>query len=209
MGASADPSTSPSLLRQLRDPAHREQAWQAFLDRYGPLIYGWCRRAGLQHADAEEVSSRVRSRLVEAMRTFTYDPARRFRGWLKTVVDNTVRSFWRELTHNPGARGSGASAVQETLEQIEAAGAVDELILRLDDRLEDDLEVAYQIMARVRERVKPRTWQAFWDTTMGQEPAMQVATRLGMTVAAVYVAKNRVGNMLRDEVAKLPSRHQT
>jgi RNA polymerase sigma-70 factor (ECF subfamily) len=133
-----------------------------------------------------------------------YDPARRFRGWLKTVVDNTVRSFWREMAHGPGARGSGTSAVQETLEQV----AVDDLIVELDNSLEEDLEKAHQVMARVQERVKVRTWKAFWHTAMGREPAAQVAARLGMTVAAVYVAKNRVGTMLREEAARLRGRTQ-
>src|SRR5262245_64439447 len=80
--------TSPTLLRELGDPDHRDVAWRTFLQRYQPLIYRWSRRKGLNHDDAEEVRDRVLSKLVTALRDFDYDPARRFRGWLKTVVEN-------------------------------------------------------------------------------------------------------------------------
>ena len=56
-------------------------------------------------------------------------------GWLKTVVVRTVRSHWRDVQRRPGARGSGGSAVQLDLEQIEAPDAVDALVRELDDGL--------------------------------------------------------------------------
>src|SRR5262245_4880071 len=125
MVSSEGPSTSPTLLRQLWKAKNNEGAWRTFLERYGPLIYAWCRQLGLQHADAEEVSAVVRSKLATAMRTFEYDPMQRFRGWLKTVVDNAVRDLWEEWKHRPGARGSGDTAVQALLERAEAPGDVD------------------------------------------------------------------------------------
>ena len=35
--------TGSVLLLLLSDPAN-PQFWDAFVDRYGPKIYGWCRR---------------------------------------------------------------------------------------------------------------------------------------------------------------------
>src|SRR5438552_1018276 len=99
--------TSAALLRELEDPDHREAAWRTFLTRYQPLIYRWSCRTGLSHHDAEEVTARVLSKLVTALRDFVYDPAGRFRGWLKRVVENEVRSFYRQRARRPGDRGSG------------------------------------------------------------------------------------------------------
>src|SRR5262249_56693266 len=82
--------TSPTLLRDLGDPAHREAAWRTFLQRYQPLIYGWSRRQGLNHDDAEEVSAAVLSELVTALPGFVYDPARRLRAWLNKLVTHEV-----------------------------------------------------------------------------------------------------------------------
>ena len=34
-------------------------AWRQFLRLYGPVVYGWCRHAGLQPADATDVGQEV------------------------------------------------------------------------------------------------------------------------------------------------------
>jgi hypothetical protein len=47
--------TSPSLLLRLRDPADAG-SWQTFIDVYLPLVYGHCRKRGLQDADATDVA---------------------------------------------------------------------------------------------------------------------------------------------------------
>ena len=48
-----DPLTRPSLLIRVRDPADAD-AWRQFLDLYGPLVYRFARKRGLQDADAAE-----------------------------------------------------------------------------------------------------------------------------------------------------------
>jgi RNA polymerase sigma-70 factor (ECF subfamily) len=198
-----DPVTSATLLRHLRDPDNNEEAWRTFLGAYNPLIFRWCRRVGLNSTDAEDVSAAVLCKLAQALRNFSYDPAHRFRGWLKTVVENAVRNYWRELEHRPGARGNGDSAVQHKLEQLQTPAEIEDLVRELDDSLSGEVQRAQQIAARVRERVKPVTWDAFWRTAIEERPAAEVAAQLGLTVTSVYVAKNRVGKLLRVEAAKL------
>jgi RNA polymerase sigma-70 factor (ECF subfamily) len=117
------------------------------------------------------------------------------------VVENAVRSFWRELQRRPGIRGSGDSAVQDILAQTETRADVDELVQELDDSFAREQRRGRQIADRVRERVEPHTWQAFWRTAILEQSATEVAAQLRMTTAAVYVAKNRVGKMLRKEAA--------
>jgi RNA polymerase sigma-70 factor (ECF subfamily) len=190
-------STNPVLLRKLWNQDNDEDAWREFLNRYRPLIEGWCRRAGLDAADAEEVTGNVLCQLARAMRTFTYDPAQRFRSWLKTVVVNAVRHFRRVMAQRPGARAGGGQAVTDLLEQALAHGDFNGLVQDLDDSLQSDLQEASLIAARVQERVEPHNWQAFWLTAIEGRPAMEVARELHMTPTAVYVAKNRVGKMLR------------
>jgi RNA polymerase sigma-70 factor (ECF subfamily) len=195
--------TSPSLLRHLGDPNHREAAWRTFLQRYQPLISGWCRRTGLTHDDAEEVTAAVLSRLVTTLRDFVYDPAHRFRGWLKTLVENEVRCLYRQRARRPGDRGSGHPLVHLRLAQLQVPDVIDELVEQLDDTLTRDLRDAEEVTRRVQSRVEPATWQAFWLTAVGKESGRDVADRLGLTVAAVYMAKRRVGQMLRAEAERL------
>jgi RNA polymerase sigma factor (sigma-70 family) len=196
-------STSPTLLQELTKPDNNEAAWRTFVGRYQPMIRGWCRRRGLTHDQAEDVCATVLAQLVTALRRFVYDPARRFRGWLKTVVDNEMRALWRRAARHPGDRGSGDPWVHRSLEQVAALGGFGELFEELDQELDRDLRLAQQVTARVRARVQEQTWRAFWLTAIGKEPAADVAKRLQMTVAAVYMAKQRVGRMLHEEGGKL------
>ena len=195
--------TSPTLLHDLGDPGHREAAWRAFLRRYQPLIYRWSRRTGLSHDDAEDISAAVLCKLVTALREFVYDPAHRFRGWLKTLVENEVRGLYRQRARRRGDQGSGHPLAHRQLDELPAADPVAELVNQLDDTLARDLRDAEEVTRRVQARVQPGTWQAFWLTTVGGESGRAVAARLGLTVAAVYVAKRRVSQMLRDEAERL------
>jgi RNA polymerase sigma-70 factor (ECF subfamily) len=194
--------TSPTLLRDLGDPDQREAAWRAFLQRYQPLIYLWSRRTGLNHGDAEDISAAVLSKLVTALRDFVYDPAHRFRGWLKTVVGNEVRSLYRQRARRPGDRGSGHPLVHRKLAELPTP-PIAELVEQLDNTLARDLHDAEEVTRRVQGRVETHTWQAFWLTAVREESGRDVAGQLGMTVAAVYMAKRRVGQMLRAEAERL------
>ena len=71
------------------------ESWAAFVDLYGPLVFGHCRKRGLQHQDAEDVTQRVFAQVAQSIRGFQYDPAVwRFRDWLGTVVRNAVNGGW-------------------------------------------------------------------------------------------------------------------
>src|SRR5262245_6818045 len=70
--------THASLLMRLRQSDQDQAAWNAFVDRYGPQIFAWCRHWGLQDTDAEDVTQTVLLKLAEKLRGFEYDPSRRF-----------------------------------------------------------------------------------------------------------------------------------
>jgi RNA polymerase sigma-70 factor (ECF subfamily) len=197
------PATNPTLLIELGLPDTREAAWRTFLDRYQSSLYRWCRRWNLQHADAEEVSSRVLTNLARALPTFRYDPAQRFRAWLKTVVDNAVRNYLREAARRPGGKGSGDDQVLKRLESLEVDVAIHPLVEELNEDLERESQAAHLIATLVRQRVAPHTWEAYWSTVIQGEPVQEVADRLGMSLATVYVARSRVGKMLRAEARRL------
>jgi RNA polymerase sigma-70 factor (ECF subfamily) len=168
-----------------------QAAWAEFLRRYGTRIHGWCRRWGIQEADAQDVSQDVLLKLVRAMQTFRYDPAQRFRGWLKTVAHHA----WQDL-----ARGR----------RVVAAGGDDPLqLLAARDDLAAGVEAAYEqellerALERVRSRVRPQTWDAFRLTALEGVPGAEAAARLGMPVTSVYKAKSNVQKLLEAEVREL------
>jgi RNA polymerase sigma-70 factor (ECF subfamily) len=196
MDSTSGARTSPSLLGRLRQSPADESAWGEFVDRYGPRIFAWCRHWRLQEADAQDVTQAVLVRLAQKMRSFDYDPTRSFRAWLKTLT----RHAWDDLrqSHQRHAPGTGDSQVQEQLHALEAR---DDLVARLQE--EFDQELLEEAMVRVRLRVQPHTWAAFRLTAQEGLSGVEAADRLGIKVATVFVARNKVQNMLREEIRRL------
>src|SRR5262245_44809599 len=111
---STPPRTSASLLGRLRQGSADQTAWSEFVKRYAPQLYRWCKRWNLQDEDAQDVAQTVLVKLAEKMRTFEYDPSRRFRAYLKTLVHYALCDFL-EARKRPGT-GTGESDVRHLLE---------------------------------------------------------------------------------------------
>jgi RNA polymerase sigma-70 factor (ECF subfamily) len=188
--------TRVSLLGRLRREPFDEGAWREFVHHYGPKVHGWCRRWGLQEADAQDVTQDVLLKLADKLKTFAYDPARSFRGWLKTLAHHAWSDFLKGRDR-PG-QGSGDS---EVLGRLATVAARDDLVRGLEEQF--DHELLEEASCRVRLRVAPPTWEAFRLTAVEGLPGALAAQRTGLQVGQVYVAKHRVEKMLRDEIQKL------
>jgi RNA polymerase sigma factor (sigma-70 family) len=191
------PRTSLTLLGRLRRESVDQETWREFVHRYGPLIYRWCRKWKLQEADAQDVTQAVLAKLVLKMRTFEYDPAQRFRSYLKTLTHYAWCDFL-ESRRRAGGAGSGDTQVLEALHTVEAR---DDLLAHLNEQF--DHEVLQEAMARVQKRVEPRTWDAFCLTALEGLSGATAAERLAMKVGTVFKAKSKVQKMLQGEIAKL------
>jgi RNA polymerase sigma-70 factor (ECF subfamily) len=191
------PLTRVTLLNRIKDGADAD-AWHEFVHLYGPVVYGFARKRGLQDADAADLMQEVLRSVARNAGRMDYDPKRgTFRGWLYTVTRNKIYNFLNGQKNRP--RGTGDSAAQERLDAIAD---------RDDDR-DDDWELEYQrrlsaqAMELVQDEFQPNTWQAFWRTAVEGRPAQEVGGELKMTPGAVYVAKSRVLARLREEVQRL------
>ncbi len=178
------PQTQPSLLVRLRD-ARDERAWAQFVDVYAPLVYGYVRRRGLQDADAADLTQVVLRVVASAIQKLDYNPERgSFRGWLFTIVRTKLASF---LGRRPEVQGTGDTSTHRLLEAQPAPDAeVQAWETEYDQRL-----FAWAA-EQVRGQVRDATWQAFWQTAVEGKPGKEVAASLGMTLAAVRLAKSRV-----------------
>jgi RNA polymerase sigma-70 factor (ECF subfamily) len=196
MDAPSNPRTSVSLLARLRGQQIDQAAWAEFVQRYGPLVYHWCRHWNLQDADAQDITQAVLTKLVVKLQGFEYDAARSFRAYLKTLTAYA----WRDLLagRRRAGAGSGDSACLELLDTVEAR---DDLLRRLEQ--EFDREVLEEATKRIRERVAAHTWEAFRLTTHEGLSGADAAAQLGMRVFTVFKAKNKVLKMLQEEVARL------
>ena len=179
------PLTQPSLLVRLRD-ARDERAWSQFVDLYAPLVYGYTRRYGLQDADAADLTQVVLRTVASAIRRLDYDPRRgSFRGWLFTIVRSKLSTFLSR--RHDFCKGSGDSSMQQLLE-AQPAPAEDSAVWDADYEQRLFAWAAEQVRAQVRDA----TWLAFWQTAVEGKPGKEVAAALGLSVAAVRLAKSRV-----------------
>ena len=188
-------TTSLTLLGRLRLNPGDQEAWAAFVDRYGRKVYAWCRRWGLQEADSRDVTQNVLLELSRQMSAFDYRPGGSFRGWLKTIAHRAWCDF---LT---ARRRLGAGADDAILAALAAPAAGDDLLARVEE--ECDRELLDEAMARVRLRVRPHTWDAFVLTALEGKSGAEAAEQLGMKVGTVWVARSKVQKMLQDEVRRM------
>ncbi len=196
MGVAHDSGTRITLLGRLRRDPGDQAAWAEFVEQYGPRIYSWCRRWGLQEADAQDVTQNVLLRLAQKLRDFSYDPTRSFRAWLKTLTQRAWSDFVE--ARKRGGLGSGDSQVLALLGTLEAR---EDLLHRLNEEFDRELlEVA---IAQVRLRVAPQTWEAFRLTALEGLSGAEAAVLIPMQVAQVFVAKRRVQKMLQAELERL------
>jgi RNA polymerase sigma-70 factor (ECF subfamily) len=196
MTRDAERATGSTLLVLLRSPADT-QAWAAFTRRYGPKIYGWCRQRGLQEADCHDVSQEVLTKLLRKLPTFAYDPDKgTFRGWLRTLTLHALDDYLDARRRHQA--GSGDPAVLEALQSAEAR---DDLLQGLREAF--DHELLDEARERVQLRVSPRDWMLFQALAVEGKASRTVADELGMTVAAVLMAKKRVQDKLRAEIQRL------
>jgi RNA polymerase sigma-70 factor (ECF subfamily) len=176
------------LLDRLRHPEERA-AWDRFIELYTPLLYHWAGQLGLQGHDAADLVQDVFAVLVQRLPDFTYDPNKRFRNWLWTILLNR----WREI----GRRRSTAT--------LENGAACDDSVA-VPDPLEVHVEEEYRryLVGRALEIMKaefqPTTWKACWEHVVSGHSAAEVAAQLGISEGAVYVAKHRVLRRLRKEL---------
>jgi RNA polymerase sigma-70 factor (ECF subfamily) len=117
---------------------------------------------------------------------FCYDPARgHFRTWLRQVMVNRLREFWR-------ARKRDRAFVEPLLEQLQDPGS--DLSRRWDR--EHDQHVLQALLVQIEPDFAATTRQAFRRLLAGEQPRA-VAAGLGLSVNAVLLARSRILKRLR------------
>jgi len=194
--------TRPSLLLRVRS-WEDGTSWSEFHRLYRKLIYGLARRAGLPHADAEDVTQEVFKRVAETIHGFEADSNRgTFRGWLMNLTR------WR-IADKFAARPKGEH--HSVRKHDDTAGPRTSTIDRVPDGADADAgwELEWQrhlldaACERIARRVKPRHYQVFDLYIRQRWPVLTVARELDMNPASIYVIAHRLTGQLKAEVAKL------
>ncbi len=190
-GRTDELTTHPSLLLRVRN-ARDNGAWNEFVEVYGPLIFNYCRLRRIQESDAADVAQEVLTRLASALRQFEYQPELgRFRDWLGKVTHRELLRFWgrqRVVESLPDSDNAGGTVTSEDASQWTEHFQAELLRLSLE---------------HIRSEFTDQTWNAFQLAWFEDVSPVDAASKLGIGIEKVYVAKSRVLKRLREEVLRL------
>jgi RNA polymerase sigma-70 factor, ECF subfamily len=188
--------TRLSLL--LRAQTGETNAWKDLTGLYRPLILGWLNRQGVPAGDLEDLSQEVLLSVVKCLPGFQHSGHRgAFRSWLRTIVCTRTADYWRAI--DAGTRAQGGSGATAALQEL--ADPDSELNRQWDE--EHDRYVLHCLLDLVEEEFEPLTLQAFRRLALDGVSGAEAAEELGLSVAAVYVAKSRVLARIRQEAEGL------
>ena len=221
--------TRASLLQRLKDPDN-QATWDEFHRTYRGLIHGVARRAGLNETEADEVVQDTLIAVARKMPGFSYDPAKdSFKGWLLQVTRwriadqfrkrpvagaepsstpsaatgaATVQAGGPSLAGNAARGGEGDATRTATIERIpDPAGST--LTAIWDEEWEKHL--LNTALARIKRQVNPAHYEIYYLRVILGKPVADVKRALGVNVGQIYLAKHRVGMLLKAEIRKLES----
>jgi RNA polymerase sigma-70 factor (ECF subfamily) len=188
--------TRQSLL--LRARTGQAEAWKDLTDLYRPLILGWLNRQGVPAVDLEDLCQDVLLSVVQHLPSFEHSGRLgAFRSWLRTIVCSRTTDYWR--AGGAGAPASGGSGATAALRQI--ADPDSDLNRQWDE--EHDRYVLGCLLDAVEEEFEPATLRAFRRLALEGASGAEVAEELGLSVAAVYKARSRVLQRIRQEAEGL------
>jgi RNA polymerase sigma-70 factor, ECF subfamily len=185
--------TSTGLLVRIK--SRDQEGWREFVQLYGPLVYSWCRRAGLQEADAADVGQNVFRTVAGSIDGYHHEQdGDSFRGWLRTVTRTRIIDFQRRQAREP--RGAGGSEAQAVWLELPASS---------EDLGSSDVEEKSILIRRAVDMVLGRcettSRQAFLRVVIAGEHPEGVARDLGVTVNAIYLAKSHILRRIREALA--------
>ena len=184
-------STNVELLSRLCSKKGTESDWHRFYGNYKHMIENWCRQFGVNPSDLEDLYQDIVIRLIDGLANFDRRPDARFRGWLKTVVTNTVIDRLR------AASNSDMALLLRDLDNLQVRQSPE--IEQLADQLTPSSTSAAVILARASDRVSESTWDAFIRRDLLDEDVAEIAASLGIKKASVYQSVSRVRKIIKEE----------
>ncbi len=190
-------STSLTLINRLR-LGEDSEAWVRMFGLYRPLLVVWIRKFGVQAADEDDLLQEVLLTVSTGLKSFEHNgrPGA-FRTWLRNILVNRLRNFWRARDRRPLAADD--SDIERRLTQLEDSASATS---QLWDR-QHDLFVLHQLLELSRARFSSETWTAFTRVALHGERPDIVAREMGLSLNAIFIAKSRVLSRLRQEAVSL------
>lgn len=194
-------ATRRSLIERLADWSDQRR-WQEFFDTYSNLIYAAARQSGLTDTEAQEVVQETVITVAKSIDKLKYDPAiGSFKGWLLQITRWRIADQFRKREPGDAKRPrSPDDRATATIERVPDSHVIDLDAVWEAEWKENLFEAA---IARVKKQIEPKQFQIFDCYVRKEWPAQKVAERLRVNIGQVYLARHRVGALLKKEIRVL------
>jgi RNA polymerase sigma-70 factor (ECF subfamily) len=197
--------TRQSLLSRLKD-WNDQESWKVFFDTYWRLIYNAAVKAGLTDTEAQDVVQETVISVLKNMPGFEYDPEKgSFKTWLLRLTGWRITDQFRKRQRGIDQRGTPTrtSTRTATIERI-----ADSTNLKLEATWDDEWErnLFEAAIERVKRKVDSAQYQMFDLNVIKKWSVAKVARTLRVNPGKVYLAKHRIGNLIKKEIAYLKAR---
>ena len=191
--------TRSSLIHRLKATINGE-SWQDFFNTYWELIFNVARRAGLSHADAQDVVQETIVKVHKSFDRFQYDRKRgSFKGWLRSVTRSRLAEhFKKQQKRLPLNQPFDDSSENPTAEVADPKGLALERIW--DEEWQKNL--IQTALTRLKRTVSPKQFQIFKCYCIDEWTVSEICKALNVNAAQVYMAKQRVGKLFKQELEK-------
>lgn len=200
-------ATRMSLIERLAD-WEDQRTWDEFYKTYWRLIFSVSTKSGLSHDEAfDVVQETVLSVAKQWKKGQKYDPAKgSFKTWLMNITRWRIADQFRKKQRNPAAMnqsggtpgGDGDMRNTATIERLAGEDGQDVLEKMWDNEWRMNLsDVAIE---RVKKLVSPKQFQIFHAYVIKDWDVARVKQELGVSPSQVYLAKHRVGGLIKKEI---------
>ncbi len=181
--------TQRSLILRLRDWKDK-RSWNEFYRNYHKLVYAVARRSGLSESEAWDVVQDTFVTIARQSLKEAYNPERgSFKSWLLRITRWRINDLLRNrhpeatsLTNTPDSESESFDSLWEREWQQNLMRAA---------------------LAKVKMKASPRQFQIFDYHVIQGISAAEVCRKLRVNTTQVYLAKHRIGALLRREIAEL------
>ncbi len=194
--------TRKSLIARL-DNWEDQRTWDEFYQTYWRLIYSVAVKAGLRPDEAFDCVQETILSIAKQSKRKLYDPEQgSFKTWLMNMTRWRINDQFRKRKKDTAMAGGEWDNDRKTavIDRVEDPNG--DLLSRLWD-VEWKKNVADAALSRVKAQVSPKQYQIFHYYVIKQWDAKKVQDHLNVSMAQVYLAKHRVGTVLKRELAKL------
>lgn len=196
--------TRKSLIERLNN-WEDQRTWNEFYQTYWRLVYSVATKSGLTREEAFDVVQETIIAIARQVQKGQYDPrAGSFKAWLLQMTRWRILDVFRARKRQPSLSNQGNSESEDSqnLAMERLTSEKDNLLEGIWDREWRD-NISAAALERVKSKVSPRQFQIFDCYVMKGWGVKKTAEALGINAAQVYLAKHRVGSLVRKEIQGL------